>query len=219
MASSSTLEERLHQALRAAGDSSPPGSALAARARARAGARRRHRTLAAAVALAAVCVPVTAALSAGPDDEAPPSPATDPSPQRPTPRGPSVPAGYHVERFRGVSVHVPNTWTGGALADWCRRGDTPGNPVVERPVDRSSAADCGSPELGYGLQFIDTAALRVRMPAETLHRYRPGIGRAAFPRGSWIGLTCGHCDVAVRVVAPDEYVVRYVLSTVVNSKG
>ena len=208
------LEDRLHEALCAAADLAPRGVALAASARARARARRRTRVVAGGVALVVGSVPLALAVRT---DRVPPDVAT-PAPSRTLPDGDDdVPTGWRVQRWRHVVARAPTTWGDGQLATWCRRDPEPGRPVVERPTERRVPRPCAGPRLGYGLQFVDTAAPG-RPLRNGLVQYRQQGPDARFPPGAWVGVTCGTCEVAVRVVSPDEYVARYVLRTVIATR-
>ena len=208
------LEDRLHEALCAAADLGPRGVALAAGARARARARRRARVVAGGVALVLGSVPLALAIGT---DSGPPDVAT-PAPSRTLPDGDdNVPTGWRVQRWRHVLVQAPSTWVDGQLATWCRRDPEPGRPVVERPTERRVPRPCVGPRLGYGLQFLDTTLLD-RPLRNGLVQYRQHGQDALFPPGAWVGVTCGTCEVAVRVVSSDEYVARYVLRTVIATR-
>jgi len=126
--------------------------------------------------------------------------------------------GWHVERWRDLEVLVPNTWGQGRLATWCRRDGGLMAPVVERPRTGAEGRPCRSPRLGYGVQFLRTDQVS-DLPASGLRRYRPSGGRLEYDAGAWVGVSCGVCEVAVRVVSPDEYVARYLLSTVRRVDG
>ena len=89
--------------------------------------------------------------------------------------------------------------------------------MVERPTGRRVSRPCTSPRLGYGLQFVDTTALG-RPLRDGLSQYQQQGKGALFPPGAWVGVTCGTCEVAVRVVSSDEYVARYLLRTVIATR-
>ncbi len=212
MADRPLLEDRLRDALCAAADLGPRGVALAAGARARARARRRARVVGGGVALVLGSVPLALAMTT---DSSTPDVVT-PAPSRTLPDD-DVPAGWRVQRWRHVMVQAPNTWGDGHLATWCRRDREPGRPVVERPTGGRVPRSCVGPRLGYGLQFVDTTTLGRPLQDGLVH-YRPQGQDALFPPGAWVGVTCGTCKVAVRVVSHDEYVARYVLRTVIATR-
>ncbi|WP_295659191.1 hypothetical protein [uncultured Nocardioides sp.] len=202
------LETRLREALEFGSAVGASGTDLATAARTRAAARRRHRVLGlgVAVVLAAGLGVATLVDGGSPPDEAPPA-----SGEWPRTSGElDPPAGWHVEQWRGVSIHVPNTWDAGALSAWCERGPLLGVPVVERPGEPASAP-CSDPAVGYGVQFLgprrghDLESHAVRQPRRS--------EAATYPRDAWVGVTCADCDVAIRVVAPTPYVAHYLLGT------
>ncbi|WP_295656369.1 hypothetical protein, partial [uncultured Nocardioides sp.] len=180
---------------------------LATAARTRGAARRRHRVvgMGVAVVLAAGLGVATIVGGGSPPDEAP---ASD---ERPRTSGAlDAPAGWHVEQWRGVSIHVPNTWDSGALSAWCERGPLLGAPVVERPGEPASTP-CSDPAVGYGVQFLDP---RRGHDLESHAVRQPRRSEAAmYPRDAWVGVACADCDVAIRVVARTPYVARYLLGT------
>ena len=204
----STLEARLRDVLERATAGATTGVDLAAGARARAGARRRSRWAGAGVAaVVAVCLGLGAVIVEDPPPaEAPPTAEDRTSADQER----DVPAGWHLVRARGVSVHVPSTWGSGALAAWCRRGPLLGTPVVERHRE-AGAERCTDPALGYGVQFLPLSLSR-RAQSHEARRPRP-TGSTRYPEDAWVGVACGGCDVAVRVVAPDLYVARYLLGS------
>jgi hypothetical protein len=208
MADMSTLETRLREALEAGTAGAAAGTDLAAGARVRATARRRHRFV--GVGVAAVCA-AGLGLAAVVADDPPPAevpPAADaPSADE---EG-SYPPGWHPVEWRGVRVQVPNTWGSGALSEWCERGPLLGTPVVERPGGARPGSRCTDPALGYGVQFIGRDRSE-QLESHDVRSPRPAE-RALYPQDAWIGITCGGCDVAVRVIAPSPYVARYLLGT------
>ena len=215
----SSLVDRLPDVLRVAAERSPRGSALVAQVHARVGQRHRRRLVLGGVATVLLALSLGRALTDTAAPPAGPPPATPVTAIDPGNGGPDdVPAGYHVEQYRGVSVHVPNTWSSGALADWCHRADSPDNPVVERPGTGSTGRPCEEPRLGHGLQFLDPAGDDA--VSDQPLRLRPGGGRDSYyPPGAWVGVACARCGAAVRVVARDRYVARYVLGTVISTRG
>jgi hypothetical protein len=204
----STLETRLREALELGTAGATMGTDLAGAARRRSAARRRRRLAGAGVGavLAAALGVSTVVDSDPPPQEAPPASEAPPN----TSGGVDPPSGWHAEQWRGVVIHVPNTWGSGGLSEWCVRGPLLGTPVVERPGDPRSDA-CSEPALGYGVQFLNP---RRSEDLESHAVRRPRRSEAAlYPRDAWVGVTCADCEVAVRVVAPSAYVARYLLST------
>lgn len=208
----SALETRLREALEFGVDDAVGIADLGAGARTRLAARRRRRAAGAAVA-GVLAAGLGLTMLVGDD----PAPVDVPPPAGGWPTssgGVDAPAGWHVEQWRGVSIHVPNTWGSGALSEWCERGPLLGVPVVERPGEPGSAK-CSEPELGFGVQFLDPRRTK-DLESYGVRRPRPREA-AIYPQGAWVGVTCAHCDVAVRVVAPDVYVARYLLSSYARS--
>ena len=207
-----TLETRLREALEAGASGAAPDANLAAAARERAQVRRRRRSGGAglAVVLAAGMGLTAVLVEDGAPIDAPPVAVDDAT----TSQERGVPVGWHAVRWRGVEVQVPNTWDVGALSEWCRRGPLLSTPVVERPGDVGDSG-CSDPKLGYGVQFLDHQESE-RVQSHEVRRPRPPEA-SIYPKDAWIGVTCGGCEVAIRVVALDRYAARYLLGSYEHS--
>lgn len=207
MADGSTLETRLREALELGTAGATAGAELATAARTRAGARRRRRFVGFGVAaVLAAGLGLTTVVDGGSAPVEVPAVAED---GLPTSEG-EAPAGWHPVQWRGVSIHVPNTWGSGALGEWCRRGPLLGTPVVERP-GAPGTARCSDPALGYGVQFLGPGRSE-RLKSHDVRSPRP-TEATLYPKDAWVGVICARCEVAIRVVAPDLYVARYLLSS------
>ena len=204
----STLEARLREALDLGTAGTTPVTDLATAARRRAALRRQRRSAVGAVGVVAAVVAAGLALTTAVGDDPAEIPPTQDG--RLTDDRRDVPSGWHREQWRGVEIHVPNTWESGTLAGWCRRGPLLGTPVVERPRDQASTR-CTDPVLGYGVQFLSPRQSR-RLTSHEVRPARPADA-GTYPLQSWVGIACAGCDVAVRVVAPDEHVANYLLDS------
>ena len=208
MADMSPLETRLREALDVGTAGDRPGADLANGARTRAAARRRQRLIGVGAAAAlATGMGLTIVVD---NDRAPGGVPPATNEDQTSREGRRAPSGWHLVRWRGVTVQVPNTWGSGALSEWCRRGPLLGTPVVERPGAPRDER-CSDPAMGYGAQFLGADRSR-RVESHDVRRPRPAEA-GLYPRDAWIGVTCGGCDVAIRVVAPDPYVARYLLGS------
>lgn len=213
---SERLEDRLSGALRrrAGDDESESVAGLAAGARARAARRARRRTagVVVAAALAVAAVPTVIALngsspSVGP---APSPPAT--SDGVPTPDDP--PTGVRVESWRNLTVSVPPGWGyTGSGTDWCAADGTPNRPTVARSEGGARSIGC-TPQLSYGLHFVDGSAIRWAVESGEVWQYRwdsPDQVKM-YPEDAWLGhFRVG--DQALMVVTRDEATARAVVDS------
>jgi hypothetical protein len=206
------FEDRLSTALRSAGDDAPNAAGLAPAARSRASARSRRTALAGVAAAVAVAgLVVTVAVLTGDDDGATSPPlAADPTSTEST--SPNAPVDdTRVESWRDVSVVVPADWGAGYLDDWCGSGGELGSSVVERPGGASIDILC-DPASGYGVRFLDGAAINLAYPPGHIWQYEKGDVEE-YPDGSWLGYEQGSGDNLVWVVAKDRATVAQVLGS------
>jgi hypothetical protein len=205
------FEDRLADALRAAGDDAPDAAGLSPAARRRARVRRRRTALSSVAAVVAVAGVVGgAALLGSRDGGSSGTPVADAS----SPTLPAAPAG-RVESWRDLSVTVPADWGHGVLDDWCSNGGELSRHVVERP-GASDNILC-EPVNGYGVRFFDASLFD---PA-----YGPGEpyqldGRSVYPEGAWIGYQRDASgNNGVLVVTPDRETIQAVLDSFVRIKA